>query len=222
MTILEKEERLFNKWKRVRDDFVFDGAVSACDYMTSCPRIVFILKEANSPGRQFDLREFLRDGGRPATWNNVAIWVHGIRYLPSECPWSTYEKMQAEEMEALRKETLKSICVLNLKKTPGGYRSGSDLSKIAKKDSCYIKCQYAIYDPDITICGGNETGRLFHGLVHPKVDWKQTRRGVNWYCRNNHKIVVIYPHPEARVQDSLLLYGLLDNLKEIKADRGWG
>lgn len=218
MSILEKEEKLFKGWKGERDKFVSDGAVSACDYLTSCPKIAFILKEANSPGREFDLREFLRDGGRPATWNNVAIWVHGIRNLPSECPWFTYER-QAEEMEALRKETLKSICVLNLKKTPGGSSSSRELGKVAKEDARYIRNQYAIYDPDITICGGNETGELFHCVVHPKINWRQTKRGIWWYPRKEGKIVVIYPHPEARVQNSLLLYGLLDALKEIKAGK---
>ena len=105
-------------------------------------------------------------------------------------------------------------------KDTGRFQFRSSAWEGSKEDACYIKSQYAIYDPDITICGGNETGRLFHGLVHPQMTCNQTTRGICWYRRGNSKCVVVFPHPAARVQDSLLLYGLLDALKEIKVDRG--
>ena len=214
MTIVEREEELFREWEKRRESFVPDGAVSEQDYLKSCPQIAFILKETNDPGDDFDLRQFLRDGGRWQTWDNVARWVHGIRNLPSECDWSFYENLD----ERFRREMLRSIVAMNLKKSPGGSSTDSaDLRTVAEDDAADIQKQYAIYDPDITICGGVEsTGGAFRGLVHPGMDWRQTTRGILWYRRSAQKYVVAFPHPEARVQDALLLYALLDAIKEIK------
>ena len=213
MTISEKEEELFREWRGKRKDFVPDGAVSEHDYQTSCPKITFILKEVNDPGDNFDLREFLRDGGRESTWNNVARWVHAIRNLPSECNWSFYDKID----EGFRREVLRGIVAMNLKKSPGGSSTDSAvLQKVVGTDAPYIQKQYSIYNPDITICGGTETtGGLFHDVVNPRMEWKQTTRGIWWYRRNAHKCVIAFYHPAARIQGSLLLYGLLDAIKEI-------
>ena len=218
MTISAKEEELFKEWEKSRRPFVRDGVVSERDYLKSCPKIAFILKETNNPGFN-DLREFLRDGGREESWNNVARWVHGIRNLPSEYEWFSHEKKT--KTEAFRKETLKSVVVMNLKKSPGGSSAAyKALKNVAREDAPYIQKQYAIYDPDITICGGTETtGGLFHDVVHPRMKWKQTTRSIWWYSRSAHKFVVAVPHPEARVQDSLLLYALLDAIKEIKENQ---
>ena len=120
MTISAKEEELFKEWEKSRRLFVRDGVVSERDYLKSCPKIAFILKETNNPGFN-DLREFLRDGGREESWNNVARWVHGIRNLPSECNWSCYEKIE----EGFRREMLRGIVAMNLKKSPGGSSTDS-------------------------------------------------------------------------------------------------
>lgn len=110
---------------------------------------------------------------------------------------------------------------MNLKKSPGGSTADPKaLKKVATEDAPYIREQFAIYDPDITVCGG--TGGLFHDRVHPGMDWRQTKRGIWWYGRNADKFVVAFPHPEARVQDSLLLYALLDAIKEIRNTRDQG
>ncbi len=216
MTISENEEELFKEWTKTRTPFVRDGVVSEQDYLKSCPRIAFILKETNAPGFN-DLRKFLQGGGKRQSWDNVARWVHGIRNLPSECDWSFYENVN----ESFRREELRGIVVVNLKKCPGGSSSHyATLKKVATEDAPHIREQFAIYDPDITVCGG--TGGLFHDGVHPGIDWRQTARGICWYRRNADKFVVAFPHPEARVQDSLLLFTLLDAIKEIRNNRDQG
>lgn len=217
VTICMREEELFKEWKKKRESFVPDGAVSERDYLKSCPKIAFILKEANDPGDDFDLRQFLwEDGGRWQTWNNVARWVHGIRNLPSECSWSFYEKID----KGFRRQVLRGIVAMNLKKSPGGANTRyADLERVAREDAEYIQKQYSIYNPDITICGGvNTTAEIFQELVHPEMNrkWKQTTRGIWWYRRSTQKCVVAFSHPAVRGQDALLLYALLDAIKEIK------
>ena len=219
MTISAKEEELFKEWEKRRESFVRDGAVSEHDYRTSCPRIAFILKEANDPGDDFDLRQFLqnRNGGKGTTWNNVARWVHGIRNLPSECDWSCYENVDAR----FRREELRGIVAMNLKKSPGGSSTrNSELKSVTRDDAEFIQKQYALYDPDITICGGADTtGELFRKVVHPKMSWKQTTGGVCWYRRDTHKCVVAFAHPAARVRKAHLLGALLDAIKEIRKNQ---
>ena len=216
MTIVVEEESLFQSWRETRPGFVEDGVVSEQDYLTSSPSIVVILKEVNDPdGGGWDLRQFLRNnGGRPQTWNNVARWVHGIRNRGQGDDWpNQYEKIS----KGFRVEVLRSICVINLNKSPGTHTTKiAKLKKVATEDAVLIQSQYAIYDPDLTICGG--TGDLFREVVdHGKHQWSQTRRGTWWYQRAPEKVVIAYSHPAARVQSSLLHYGLIDAVNELLA-----
>jgi len=214
VAIFNREKELFKEWKTRREDFVPDGAVSEPDYLNSCPKIAFILKETNDSG-QIDLREFLRDGERGYTWNNVARWVHGIRNLPSEPIGLATKKID----RAFRREMLRGIVVMNLKKSPGGSSTNdADLERVAREDAEYIRKQYALYDPDITICGGADTtAEVFRELVHPKMEPEQTTRGISWYRRNaQNQYVVAFFHPAARDRPAQLLGDLLDAIKEIK------
>ena len=113
---------------------------------------------------------------------------------------------------------LRGIVAMNLKKSPGGSSTGfADLKKVAWEDARHIREQYAMYDPDITICGGvNTTAGVFRELVHPKMKWRQTSRGVWWYRRGARKFVVAFSHPAVRFRKARLLGDLLDAIKEIK------
>lgn len=217
MTIFNREEELFQEWKTRRELFVPDGAVSEQDYLKLCPKIAFILKETNDSG-QIDLREFLRDARRGYTWNNVARWVYGIRNLSSEPIGLATKKID----RAFRREMLRGIVVMNLKKSPGGSSTNdADLERVAREDAEYIRKQYALYDPDITICGGvDTTAEVFRELVHPKMKPEQTTRGISWYRRNaQNKYVVAFFHPAARDRPAHLLGDLLDAIKEIKQNQ---
>lgn len=220
MTIRGAEGRLFAEWSRVRDRFVADGVVSENDYQTSSPKIALILKEVNDPnGGDWDLRKFLSEGACWQTWNNVTRWVHGIRRLPI---------IDERITKDFRRETLKSIVAMNLKKSPGGSRANRRvLGAVTTKDAPYIKEQYAIYDPDITICGGDNTADFFKKAVgHEKMKWQKTKpigaQGdeIWWYKRNDEKekpkVVVSYWHPAywCRTSEDLLSI-LLDAIDEI-------
>ena len=136
-----------------------------------------------------------------------------MRNLPPIREWSFYEKIT----EDFRKEILKSIVAMNLRKSPGGPTPDSAaLATVAREDKDYIRRQYDLYDPDITICGGGDVEKLFREVVGHQMMWQETTRGVWWYERNARKHVVSFSHPGARVKDSLLLYGLLDAVREIR------
>lgn len=225
MTISESEKRLFNGWPKERGGFVPDGVVSETAYQTSSPKIALILKEPNGPNGS--LREFLplRKGDYSQMWDNVAMWVHGVRNFPQRFEWSFYEK----RIEDFREEALKSIVTMNLKKSPGSSRTVNTVLKaVAKEDAPYIKRQYALYDPDITICGG--TGELFYEVVgHNHFCWQETgpigarKDKISWYRRNadpeKPKYVIDYWHPAYTqygvMTPEALLYVLLDVIAEM-------
>ncbi|WP_332401745.1 hypothetical protein [Vibrio metschnikovii] len=212
MSILQDENSLFDEWKGNRKGFVSDGLVSENDYLNSDIKVCIILKEVNDPdGGGWDLRQFISNGARPQTWNNIVRWVKGIRNLGSEMPWNEFEHISKEDRQLF----LKSICAMNLKKSPGTHTTDTaSLSKVSYEDSNLIQRQFALYDPDLTICGG--TGELFKDVAgFNELEWDRTNRGVWWYQRAPKKYVISYCHPEARVDNSLIVYGLIDAVREI-------
>ncbi len=218
MNIHDQEESLFSKWKKERKNskttFVRDGVISEIDYLKPGPKIVFILKEVNSSdGKDWDLREYLRRGAPKggSTWNNAARWVYGIKNRKSMPDWEDFQKIT----EKFREDTLKSICAINLKKKPGkGGANLKVLEKTARKDSQFIQQQYAIYDPDLTLCCG--TGQLFKEVVgHCGKGWRKTRRNVSWYERAANKYVIDFFHPARPIESSLMLFSLIDTVNEI-------
>ncbi len=212
MSITDKENNIFIEWKENRKGFVSDGLVSEQDYLNSDIKICIVLKEVNDPdGGGWDLREFLANGARPQTWNNIVRWVNGIRNIECDIPWKDLEHISKEE----RKSSLKSICVINLKKSPGTHTTdNTSLNKVANEDRNYIERQFFLYNPDITICGG--TGDLFKDIAgFCDIEWKRTNRGIWWYERAPRKYVIAYCHPEARVDNPLIVYGLIDAIREI-------
>src|SRR5205823_13340390 len=125
-------------------------------YLGSSPRLLFILKEVNGGG-DWDLREFVKNGGRAQTWDNISRWVEGIRSLPHETRWSGVERMD----ESRRRSLLNSVAAMNIKKSPGG--GSAELvapMKAASEDVDLISEQFKIYDADLVICCGSPVRAL--------------------------------------------------------------
>lgn len=217
LTIREEEERIFAEWRRDREGFVADGIVDEEAYLASEPKLLFVMKEVNDPGGgDWDLRQFVWDGARSQTWDNVTRWVRGIRQLPSELSWDQLGEITEEH----RRDTLRSIAAINVKKSPGGHTTDNQaLWEIANADKTHFNEQFHLYDPDVTICCGSVTSDIFHGLVDFAADpnWLMTTRGIWFHERSSGKFVISYAHPEARVAACLLYYGIVDALREIGA-----
>ncbi len=215
MRINEKEDLLFAEWREKRPDLVADGIADEQAYSSISPKLLFVLKEVNDPGGgSWDLREFIHAGGRPQTWNNITRWTEGIRQFSNDIPWSDLESVD----ELRRKQALRSIAAINLKKTPGGHTTNLDgLAATATEDREFLNRQMELYDPDIIICCGSMTSDIFHSLIHftEEPSWKMTRRGIWFHEFKPGKYVISYAHPEARVADYLLYYGLIDAVREI-------
>lgn len=215
MSIRDRENKLFEKWSANRKGFVEDGVVDEESYLNSSLQIMFVLKEVNDPGGgDWDLREFIRKGGISQTWNNITRWIYGIQNIGKSIDWKEIQEISEKQ----RKKYLKSICAINLKKSPGGHTTDNNaLFQVANEDKIFLNEQFSIYNPDLVICCGSVVSRLFHKLVElsEKPDWKMTKRGIWYHEYQTNKYVIVYSHPEARVANCLLYYGLADAVREI-------
>lgn len=212
MAIKEKEDELFKKWAKKRQGFVSDGVIDEDSYLLSKIKVLYILKEVNDiGGGDWDLREFVKNGARARTWNNITRWTIGINNIEKEIPWIEIETITDEQ----RKEHLKGICAVNLKKSPGDYVcNGYDLYRVAEEDASHLKEQIALYDADLIICCG--TSDIYHSIFQKSVDWKRTNKGIWYYEFKKNKYLISYVHPEARISPNIPYYGLMDAIKEIK------
>lgn len=216
MMLFEKEEELFARWREGLPSFVTDGAVDSDAYAKSSLKILLLLKEVNDKdGGGWCLRDFLRrSGGRYQTWDNVTRWVSAIRSLPGELTWDELQVITEEK----RCEVLRSIAAVNLKKVPGG--TTTDINafwKFVQQYAEFAREQFELYQADIVICCGSLVTDAFKALI--KIDsygtWRSTSRGVEYLEYLPNKFVIAFSHPEARVADNLLHYGLLDTVREL-------
>lgn len=205
-----KEKEIFEKLRKIDPSIVEDGIVSEEEYLDSKYKIVYIMKEVNG-GSGWNLKDFLYNGGRSQTWDNVARWTEGLLNINQEYNWSYLE----ENNEKRRKYYLKKIGVINLKKTPGHHTSEyKKISKAASENRNLIKKQVDMYNPDIIICCGTADDFVKNYLESKLVNWKMTKRGIQ-YIKCNNKIIVSFAHPEARIRDAYLYYALIDGAREI-------
>lgn len=217
-SIRELEDNLFNKWRKERTYLIPDGMISETDFNKAKTKICFILKEVNDKNKEssWDLREFVKNGGRSQTWSNIARWNHAIQGIPQEIEW--YPQYASHVDKEFRKTWCSSIIAMNLKKTAGGHTTVSkELESIAKTDNEYLIEQFGLYanKVDLVICCG--TGWLFKDIIEDSsIKHRCTSRGVDYYLRSDNTPVIMYSHPEARVSSNLLLYPLLDAVKEIQ------
>lgn len=215
MSITEKENELFIRWSANRPGFITDGVPDEGAYQASEPKIMFVMKEVEDPGEgSGDHREFLRCGASPQPWNHITRWVIGLRQLDEDIAWNLFEDVSVQH----RSGTLRSICVMHLIKTPAGHAAQNPgLESTEQEDKKNLNAQFRLYDADLVICCGAATSDIFHSLItfEPSPVWQTTKRGIRFHEYGPQKYVVSYSYPEARVQDCLLYYGLVDAVREM-------
>ena len=209
MNISKLENEIFHELKQKDLDIITDGIVDENQFLNSKFKIVFLLKEVNG-GKDWDLREFLYNGGRSQTWDNIARWTEGILNLEKDMRWSDLEQKNQER----RNKYLKKICAVNLKKTPGKHTSNNiNINFEANQNTEILRRQLKLYDADIIICCG--TGAQYLKYIYDGIDetWKITSRGISYL--DNGKIIISFSHPAARTKDCFLYYALIDAIREI-------
>lgn len=212
MSIKEQEQRLFSEWRETRPSLVTDGVVNESAYAASSRKLLFVLKEVNAGKGGWDLCEYVSNGGRSATWDNVTRWVEGIRNLKKDMPWTELESVDDER----RRAALRTIAVMNIKKTPGGHTANpEEIATAVETDRQFLLRQYELYQPDLTICCGTAENFKALNAFSSEPKWKCTRRGIWFHSPAADKFVISYSHPMARCAPPILYYGLIDAVREI-------
>lgn len=215
MNITAEENKLFSELRAVNPEIVDDGLVEEKEYLSATRKIMYVLKEVNG-GQGWSLREFLREGGRAQTWDNIARWTEAILNLNEEKPWVYWE----HNNDTRRKIYLKKICAVNVKKTSGGHTShAAEIYQAALDNQDILQKQLALYKPNLIICCGTEQAFINACYKDRELKWEMTSRGV-WYFMDGDTVVLSFSHPETRVKDCFLHYALTDALKEIYTKRG--
>lgn len=149
-TLREREDELFERWKGHRRGFLRDGA--GREFHCEPVRVVYLLKEAvgniDAEEAAWDLRDFIDDGGRRWTWNNIARWT---AFVLDGAPWSSVTDMPLQKRAPL----IRRIAGLNLKKVPGA--SVSDMGVIhrfAMEDTRWLREQLSLYKPHLIVACG--------------------------------------------------------------------
>lgn len=221
MNITDKENELFNEWKQNHPKFSFDGIVSPQHYLKSKIKTLFILKEVNSKEEVFDLRKFIVNDApdRGYTWNNISLWKKGIENINHDLKWQDVFVNIKEQCKVY----LPQIGVVNIKKHPGGHTAiNSELKEHLKKDSSFFNKQLQLYFdsefcPELIIACGSYTSSIAvqYMNLNEKPKWEKTSRGIEFFEFQTGKYYIEYSHPEARVSNNLLYYGLVDAVREI-------
>lgn len=217
MSIQEREEALFDDWEHaIGPTFVQDGVVDSESYLNSPRKLLYVLKEAND--FDGDLRCLVRNGGKPATWNNITRWTRCVHELPNTLEWSELEKVTPKQ----RVKALRSIAFMNVKKHAGGAQAKQgDLRDVIERDQGFIRKQIQIYDADYVVCCG--TGRFLTSIPpYSELNncWLQTSRGI-WYLRMpSAGWLIWFWHPQAHFNANLLSYALADAVGFIESHCG--
>lgn len=217
------ENKLFNNWSENHDIFIKDGVVNETIYNEQNFKIAYVLKEVNDTSAcgSWDLRNFISSHAhkRTPTWNNIIAWTYGINTLIESYiipNWPEVEMLLNDEEKKI--ELLNQICAFNLKKSPGGTSTlNKSISDYVAQNNRFIKQQYQIYaETNLFICCGSPVGDLMKEYVFDSFNnWERTNRGIWFKKLVNNKFAIYYHHPNARVDATILFYGLIDAIKYI-------
>ena len=150
---MEKLKKLFSQWgKEVNGKFVPDGIINLKKWEKANKKILVILKETNDFDNYGlnDLIDKNINNSKSGIWKGLT-W-HNIGRI-------SYKLLNSnasfEEAHKKRKEILRYISVMNIKKTPGKNKSNYKVIQYnANKYGNYIKEEIEIINPDIVILGG--------------------------------------------------------------------
>ena len=176
MSIKEREEFLFQKLREKDASIVVDGVICEQEFLNARYKIVYILKEVNG-GKSWDLRDFVYEGGRPQTWDNIARWTEGILSWEKEFPWSEMETDNEQrrfyDVNEKRVQKVFKICkkylshfqksVFRGEMTPSKFiQLRKDLNQVIDKDEdfiCIIKLMNDnVFGEEVLGNGGEVTG----------------------------------------------------------------
>lgn len=176
--------------------FIYDGIVDLEEWAKSSKKVCFFLKEAylKSDSEYGDLCEWLKDGNVKRMWHTVSDWVFALNKIEvSLIP--SYNEIDDNESERI-----KTISVVNIKKSEGYSNSKNDnLISFVEEDARFIKQQIEDIAPKIIVCGNTTyffqiaVGNEFKGF---EINYDQLNlKGFFWA---GDTLIIDFCHPANR------------------------
>ena len=186
--------------------FIEDGIINKEEFNKG-KKILYLLKEAYSDGRGWDLRKRLpSEFYQYNIWKRVSEWTYGIENTNSLKIEQYKENIDKTE----NNEWLNKIAVVNIKKSSG--KSKSDFNEIlayAYHDKEELKKQIEIIDPNIIVCG--YTIKALDIIFDKSI---RNRRCDNWFyydvLAGKERLIIDYYHPANRYPALLNYYGIVN------------
>lgn len=150
----DKNDRLFKG-----DNVIYDGVVDYNQYKSSNPKILWILKEANSEDSEWTMRDALADLKDPSkkglkegwanTFTSIVYTTNGI--FTGE-DWDSMGNFNEDQSII---DVMQKVAYINVKKVPGGSQADWNLVKnYYNENKIALHEQIKYIDPEIIIFGG--------------------------------------------------------------------
>ncbi len=200
-SITEEENIIYDNWSNL---IIKDGVVDENFFFSEKIKILVIMKETNDfVNSEQDLRIFLKQGARGATWNNIVRWVYGLQNLNSDTNelWKNISYVD----NYTRIKYLSTISSINLKKKPGGASTNLDeLKSESKKDIEHLKKQISLYENlYFVLCGSRDVASLVDEYeLFGKIKFVQHKNTYVKIAQANDTIIISYYHPQVRGKGS--------------------
>lgn len=173
-----------------------DGIIDIDNYLASDLKIMWILKEVNSPDDEnWDMRDVLKNlksecgskvkTGWANTFNSIIYTTYGILYRKFK------EDIPRTDEDPQIIDVLKNIAFVNVKKVSGGAKANyNKLHDFHKKHGEILKNQIEVFNPDVIICGN--ILEIIDDFGNEYINVKEN--GMVFYLSPKHIIIDAY-HP---------------------------
>ena len=216
--LYQAENRLFAEWQQREPSLLRDGALGGPEstYLAQPVRVLFVLKEPNDSGGRWsnagaDLRQHAAAFADLRSTFPVLLLL-ALRAQQSD--QQTPDLSFAAAREHLRSRDhrialLKSISLVNLKKSPGGpVCNDRSLVTSVQQHGDLLTRQFALYRPHLTIAGGSTVHTLLAHLTRQSVDPSPTPGTRPFFRDKRLGLCLSFFHPQA-TRGYAWLYNLL-------------
>lgn len=198
--LAEKEnDKLFE-----RENVIFDGVVDYEQYSNASPKILWILKEANSEDSDWTMREAIRDlknksgKGLKTGWaNTFTSIVYATNGIFTGEDWDSMGNFNEDQSII---EVMEKVAYINVKKIPGGSDADWNLIKgYYSENKIALHEQIKLINPEIIIFGGtynffDDDFFEFFGELETNLE----NNSLHIYQNNKYLLLNAY-HPNNRV-----------------------
>lgn len=196
-----RKKKLFDKWQKERPEyanetgskrFSDDGIQNFDSWMSSKPKILFLLKENPAPEGNWEPCWEINRDANSLSWN-IIRWRQLLIDLynePSKEPTFIRQELP---------ESVNDIAIIEVKKVNEGKGSSSynDIRNYARKDRDFIKEQIVLINPDIIFCCN--TGDFYSDDIYGDEPWEELIKDSKCVCyKHDNRLVIDFFHPSTR------------------------